>query len=425
MRNNTPQTAAGSAEKSLTGAIRLALFGGASIVAGLALIWTLNGPPKALVSFGQTPLADRMSEKLAPQGPTDPTKSAAAATDADLPDTSLPDAGLPGPREIAAIIAQKERQHKALAARHDERLEDRAAAQVGATVSTAVAEAAQSSIDPKVVQAEQEAKAKLRRLIETRQMAGLLTFPGATAQAVTSTEPAASDIPLDAAVAAVASLEPAVEPAEVPAESSVALLEVEPVPVPGKRPAAPKRRIVKPRDTAAPASASLAYARDVDPRKEGDGIFSGLSKVFNSGEVRLPGRGSGIAVYDISAATVYMPDGTKLEAHSGIGKMLDNPRYTKVRNNGPTPPNIYNLRMRERRFHGVEAIRMLPVDVAAMHGRDGMLTHTPLLRGRIGSHGCVAFKDYNKFLRAFKAGKVKKMIVVPKIEKLPVYMAAL
>ncbi|WP_289032603.1 tlde1 domain-containing protein [uncultured Roseibium sp.] len=420
MRKNTPQTAAGSAEKSLTGAVRLTVFGGASIVAGLALIWTLNGPPQALVSLGQMPQAEKTPAKLAPQGQTEPAKSAVTATDA-----GLPDAGLPRPREIAAIIAQKARQHEALSARHDERLEDRAAAQVSATVSTALAEVTPEAIDPKVAQAEQDAKAKLRRLIETRQMAGLLTFPEANAQTVASAEPTAGDIPVDAVVAAVASLEPTDDLAEVPAESSVALLEAEPVPVPGKRPAAPKRRIVKPRDTAAPASATLAYARDVDPRKEGDGIFSGLSKVFNSGEVRLPGRGSGIAVYDISAAIVYMPDGTKLEAHSGIGKMLDNPRYTKVRNNGPTPPNIYNLRMRERRFHGVEAIRMLPVDVAAMHGRDGMLTHTPLLRGRIGSHGCVAFKDYNKFLRAFKAGKVKKMIVVPKLEKLPVYMAAL
>ncbi len=33
----------------------------------------------------------------------------------------------------------------------------------------------------------------------------------------------------------------------------------------------------------------------------------------------------GTAVYDISAHTVYMPDGTKLEAHSGFGKRLDDP----------------------------------------------------------------------------------------------------
>jgi hypothetical protein len=69
--------------------------------------------------------------------------------------------------------------------------------------------------------------------------------------------------------------------------------------------------------------------------------------------------------------------------------------------------------MRERRFHGVEAIRMLPVDGKNKYGRDGFLTHSYLLRGRAGqSHGCVAFKDYDKFLKAFKQGKVKQMVVV-------------
>ncbi len=124
--------------------------------------------------------------------------------------------------------------------------------------------------------------------------------------------------------------------------------------------------------------------------------------------------GSDIAVYDISASKVYMPDGSVLNAHSGIGNMADNPKYVHVKMNGPTPPHTYNLRMREKRFHGVEAIRMLPVDGKNKFGRDGFLTHSYLLRdGREGSHGCVAFADYSYFLAAFKAGKVKQMIVVP------------
>ena len=124
--------------------------------------------------------------------------------------------------------------------------------------------------------------------------------------------------------------------------------------------------------------------------------------------------GNGVAVYDISAARVYMPDGSVLEAHSGIGEMADDPRYAHVKMNGPTPPHTYVLKMRERRFHGVEAIRMLPVDGRNKHGRDGFLTHSYLLRGRTAqSHGCVAFKDYPKFLNAFKSGKVTRMVVVP------------
>lgn len=199
--------------------------------------------------------------------------------------------------------------------------------------------------------------------------------------------------------------------------------------VPGVKPQAPVRSVAvrtKPdADVSQTPAPVLAYATPGLPEEEEKSGFGGLGKIFNGLKGGLPGRGSGIAVYDISAAVVHMPDGTKLEAHSGIGHRKDNPKYAHVRNLGPTPPNIYDLRMRERRFHGVEAIRMLPRDLAAMKGRDGMLAHSPLLRRTNGSHGCVAFKDYNKFLKAFKAGKVKKIIVVPSMEKLPKYMAKL
>ena len=157
----------------------------------------------------------------------------------------------------------------------------------------------------------------------------------------------------------------------------------------------------------------LAFTRPNEPDrdKSGGGLGNAFRGLFNPGK---PRAGNGVAVYDISAAKVYMPDGSVLEAHSGIGKMADNPRYTHVKMNGATPPHTYNLKMREKRFHGVEAIRMLPVDGKNKHGRDGFLTHSYLLRGgRAESHGCVAFKDYKKFLNAFKQGKIKQLVVVP------------
>ncbi|MBX3596788.1 MAG: DUF2778 domain-containing protein [Rhizobiaceae bacterium] len=151
---------------------------------------------------------------------------------------------------------------------------------------------------------------------------------------------------------------------------------------------------------------ALAYARPDAPER---GTFGqSFRNLFGGAKA-----GNGVAVYDISAAKVYMPDGTVLEAHSGIGKMADNPRYVNVKMGGATPPHVYNLKMRERLFHGVEAIRMLPVDGKNKFGRDGFLTHSYLLRGgRAESHGCVAFKDYNRFLKAFKQGKVKQIVVV-------------
>ena len=52
------------------------------------------------------------------------------------------------------------------------------------------------------------------------------------------------------------------------------------------------------------------------------------------------------AVYDISARAVYMPDGSILEAHSGLGGLMDDPGHVDQRNAGATPPNVYELKLR-------------------------------------------------------------------------------
>jgi len=119
------------------------------------------------------------------------------------------------------------------------------------------------------------------------------------------------------------------------------------------------------------------------------------------------------AVYDIEAHTVYLPSGAKLEAHSGLGDKLDNPRYVSVKDRGPTPPNVYDLTLREQIFHGVRAIRLNPVDERKTFGRDGMLAHTYMLGPSGQSFGCVSFKDYPAFLHAFLKGEVDRLVVVP------------
>lgn len=151
----------------------------------------------------------------------------------------------------------------------------------------------------------------------------------------------------------------------------------------------------------------LAYARP-------DAPAGGISRAFKDLFSAPNNPSAGTAIYDIAAATVYMPDGTRLEAHSGLGHMVDKPRYADQKNRGPTPPNTYKLVMRESRFHGVEAIRLLPVDGKNKYGRDGLLAHTYMLRGGLAqSNGCVVFKDYHRFLRAFKKGHIKRLVVVP------------
>ena len=119
------------------------------------------------------------------------------------------------------------------------------------------------------------------------------------------------------------------------------------------------------------------------------------------------------AVYVIATHAVYLPNGERLEAHSGLGGNVDNPQRANVKNRGPTPPNVYNLVMREGRFHGVRAIRLIPLDEGKMFGRDGMLAHSYMLRSaRAQSNGCVVFRDYPAFLAAFQRGDVRRLVVV-------------
>lgn len=130
------------------------------------------------------------------------------------------------------------------------------------------------------------------------------------------------------------------------------------------------------------------------------------------------------AVYDIVSHTVHMPNGERLEAHSGLGQGFDNPSFSHVRMRGPTPPQTYRLTMRERLFHGVAAIRLTPIGEETMHGRDGMLAHTYMLGPRGESNGCVSFKDYSKFLAAFRRGEVTHMIVVARLTGSPASVIA-
>jgi hypothetical protein len=126
-----------------------------------------------------------------------------------------------------------------------------------------------------------------------------------------------------------------------------------------------------------------------------------------------PTSAGATAVYDITAQVVYMPNGERLEAHSGLGDKLDDPRFVHVRMRGATPPGTYELTERERLFHGVRALRLNPVGgSAAVYGRNGLLAHTYMLGPNGDSNGCVSFKNYERFLHAFLRGEVKRLVVV-------------
>ena len=123
------------------------------------------------------------------------------------------------------------------------------------------------------------------------------------------------------------------------------------------------------------------------------------------------------AVYDIAAHTVYLPDGTKLEAHSGLGSNLDDPHSARIRMRGVTPPHIYTLKPREALFHGVAALRLTPIGGEdAIYGREGLLAHTFMLGANGDSNGCVSFRDYSAFLSAYHNMGIRKLAVVSHVE---------
>ena len=124
--------------------------------------------------------------------------------------------------------------------------------------------------------------------------------------------------------------------------------------------------------------------------------------------------GDRVAVYDITAHVVYLPDGTKLEAHSGLGEARDDPNRVNQPMRGATPPATYALEPRETSFHGVDALRLRPVD-SNVYGRAGLLAHSYMLGPNGDSNGCVSFRDYDAFLRAYRSGQINKLVVVTRL----------
>ncbi len=190
--------------------------------------------------------------------------------------------------------------------------------------------------------------------------------------------------------------------------ATVASRPVEPpvLPTPA-RPASP------PAPAPAAAPPATAVVRSVPGESRGGG-FASLFGGFSSSAPNLDrlGYDRQTAIYVISARAVYMPDGTRLEAHSGLGAALDDLRYVSERAVGPTPPHLYELTMRESLFHGVQALRLNPVGDGGLYGRAGLLAHPYMLGPNGDSNGCVSVKDYDAFLRAYENGQIRKLAVV-------------
>ncbi|MEA2839562.1 MAG: hypothetical protein QOF41_892 [Methylobacteriaceae bacterium] len=227
----------------------------------------------------------------------------------------------------------------------------------------------------------------------------------------------------------VAAVEPQkVVPAPVPEPAAVELAEN--VPLPARRPIELSRpptasRLAQNKPSAtpsAPAEASSIFDKLFGTKTEQpsgpvlayanpeDSAFKTSPSITSP----PPAYDKFTAVYDISARTVYLPNGSKLEAHSGLRDMLDDPRYVNVRMRGATPPATYDLKLRESLFHGVRALRLTPID-SNVFGRAGLLAHTFMLGPNGDSNGCVSFRNYDAFLQAYLRGEVKRLAVVARL----------
>jgi hypothetical protein len=187
-------------------------------------------------------------------------------------------------------------------------------------------------------------------------------------------------------------------------------------------------RLVAPRATARERAQASTLAQN-DPRNFFEKLFSGsqekgpqlayaspeggalnLSRGVTSSPSPITASG-GTAVYDIAAHTVILPSGERLEAHSGLGPYFDDPDHVHLRMRGATPPAVYELKLRESLFHGVQALRLNPVS-GSTYGRNGLLAHTFMLGQRGDSNGCVSFRNYRAFLQAYMNGEVRRLVVV-------------
>jgi hypothetical protein len=205
------------------------------------------------------------------------------------------------------------------------------------------------------------------------------------------------------------------------------------MPLPTRRPAAAQQlqavREQAARDQAARENVRLAsaYAPDATSSVPAQTASFGstLQRLFapqasRSASPLLAAVDNHTAVYDIESHIVYLPNGERMEAHSGLGEWIDDPGHVNAKMHGATPPNVYNLTMREGLFHGVEALRLTPVGGdSSMYGRAGILAHPYMLGPSGQSFGCVSFKDYQEFLRAFKNGQVNRIVVVPHLDGRP------
>lgn len=191
------------------------------------------------------------------------------------------------------------------------------------------------------------------------------------------------------------------------------------VPMPPPAPVARLATIKRQAVSAKASAKSGVQVASLTPQAPEPGYFDFFRNLFvspdHTANVMLAANPK-TAIYDIQRRIVYLPNGDKLEAHSGYGKFMDDPESVDRKNLGVTPPNVYTVTFREKLFHGVRALRMTPVGTGKMYGRAGILAHSYMLGDDGQSNGCVSIKDYDRFLQAYEKGAFNQIIVVRSVD---------
>ena len=287
-----------------------------------------------------------------------------------------------------------------------------------ASVSTAPADAPEVTFEARWARTTASAPTRAEPLVSER--------PLERANNVSSPPPHPLDVPHSQAKPEIAHAPDLTHTAKLTPAAAPASLPLSTLPLPPKRPAEWANSVPLPQPNPAkheivrsPVGQAAPSVAAATPPPESTSEKRGIPPLVHNKSMSPLDPDSRTAVYDISARRVYLPNGEKLEAHSGLGDKIDDPQYVHVRMRGPTPPNVYDLTLREKLFHGVRAIRLNPVDDSKMFGRDGILAHSYMLGSNGQSNGCVSFKNYQKFLQAFLSGEVDRLVVVPNLGSEP------
>lgn len=258
--------------------------------------------------------------------------------------------------------------------------------------------------------------------LEVDTIAGLRTDPTLHLATSSAWRPAGGLAILMMAPSAAPNNRVAALPMPAPAVAAVnppplATADADDVPLPRAHPLSVATLPVPPKN--APAVIAKAPEATVGTTPSSGGFFGMLKRFFTPQEKQnataVLASNPRTAIYDISARVVYMPSGETLEAHSGLGEWLDDPTSFHRKDRGVTPPATYKISLREKPFHGVQALRLTPLGDAKMYGRDGMLAHSYMLGPNGQSNGCVSLKNYDKFLAAYHSGEIDRLIVVPRL----------